>query len=215
MDVDDVWFVAEGSQDSRPVLIRGRQNLSNVAGIASHPKLFRIVWEYEAKEESGLPSSELNASMADFENVIIAALERDFLCVFFCVYVHNGVKEWTAYTSDVQATCDRFNAVLAGRKPYPVEHKKGTFYFILLQHGDRYDSIYAWHERQGQRRVAFATMYSIAATRGMRCFTRRRTSPRFSIWWRRQESGCQCDCLPGACFRTIFIWCCGRMPTGT
>jgi hypothetical protein len=118
---DDVWFSAEGNQNGRPVLIRGRQNLRDVVGVASHPKLLRIVWEYEVIERSGLPSSELNASMANFENTILTEMERDLLCIFFCVYVHNGTKEWAAYSSDVQATCDRFNAVLADQEPYPVQ----------------------------------------------------------------------------------------------
>lgn len=121
LKIDDVWFVAEGEQNGRPAIIRGRQNLRHLVGLASHPQLLRIVWEYEVDHESGLPSPHLNARMGEFESLVFAELERDFLCIFFCVYLHDGLKEYIAYTSDVQATCDRFNTALAGRPPYPVQ----------------------------------------------------------------------------------------------
>lgn len=118
---NETWFCAEGRQDGRPVLIRGRQKIDEIAEAGSHPKLLRIVWRYEVVDPSGLPSSHLSAEMADFEDTVFSTLQKDGLCIFFCVYVHNGIREWLAYTSDLQATCDRFNAALAGREPYPVQ----------------------------------------------------------------------------------------------
>ena len=120
LHIDDVWFCAEGNRGGRPVIVRGRQNLREIVGIESHPKILRIVWAYEVQQESGLPSPHLSEKMGGFEDIIFNALEEDLLCIFFSVYLHNGVKKWAAYTSDVQATCDKFNAALASHQPYPV-----------------------------------------------------------------------------------------------
>jgi len=120
-EIQDSWFCAEGQQDQLPVIIRGRQRLQEIISPDSHPHMLRIVWEFETDEPSGLPSRKLTKSMGQFEDAVVDALEEDALCVFFCVYLHAGRKEWLAYTSDVQATCDRFNAALTGHEPYPVE----------------------------------------------------------------------------------------------
>ena len=59
--------------------------------------------------------------MARFENTVIDDLEEDLLCIFCCVYLHNGLKEWMAYTADIDATCDRLDRALASQEPYPIE----------------------------------------------------------------------------------------------
>jgi hypothetical protein len=118
---DDRWFVAEGKQAGLPVIIRARQHLQPLVSAPSHAKLLRIGWPFVPDAASGLPSREQNSRMQAFEDAIFAELERDQLCIFFCVYLHDGVKRWFAYTSDVQTTCERINAALAGHERYPIE----------------------------------------------------------------------------------------------
>ena len=118
---DDAWFSAEGKQGGLPVIIRARQNLGSIAGVESHPELLRICWPFVPDAASGLPGTELNDRMNAFEEAIITDLERDQLCIFFCVYLHDGVKRWFAYTRDVQATSQRINAALVGHPRYPIE----------------------------------------------------------------------------------------------
>lgn len=117
----DTWFCAEGERGGRPVLIRGRQGLQQVISKVSHPKLLRISWEFETRDNSGLPPADLNAKMTRFEELVTSALEEDRLSVFFCVFTHNGLREWAAYASDVQATCDKINEALAQEEKYPVQ----------------------------------------------------------------------------------------------
>src|SRR5262249_650292 len=100
----DQWFVAGGERNGQPGLDRGRQNLRVLIDVRLYRKLLRFVWTFETEEKSGLPSPETSAKMSAFEKSIFEEFENDALCVFFCIYLHNGVKEWLAYTSDVQAT---------------------------------------------------------------------------------------------------------------
>jgi hypothetical protein len=59
--------------------------------------------------------------MATFEDAVVGELERDFLAIFVSVWVCNGTKEWNAYITDAQRTCDRLNQALGYHDPFPVE----------------------------------------------------------------------------------------------
>ncbi len=114
------WFCAQGERDGKPLVIRGRDRLLDIASATSHRSLLRIVWDYEPEGEHGLPSANTSEQMSVFEEIIVEALEQSLLCVFFCVHLHNCRKEWLAYTSNVQEACDRINAALAGLDPHPI-----------------------------------------------------------------------------------------------
>ncbi len=118
---NDSWFCAEGEREGRPVVVRGRQFLAQLANPITHPRLLRVVWEYEVSELSGFPTRSLAERMSKFEDLIVDALEKSKVCVFFSVYTHNGRKEWRAYTSNVQSTCNIINAALPHDDPYPIK----------------------------------------------------------------------------------------------
>ena len=100
---------AVDTSDSGVYLTRCRANLGEIAGVKTHPRLLRIVWRYQSDEPSGLPPEKLNEKMASFENAIVNELEKDFVAIFVCVCVANGIKEWLAYISNAQLTCNRLN----------------------------------------------------------------------------------------------------------
>lgn len=121
MGKSDRWFCAEGEMDGLPTLIRGRQGLSKLVEAHQFPHLLRIQWNYDDVGVAGLPSDTVSSSMNAFENLVIPGLEQDSLCIFFCVFTHNGLREWLAYTRDIQATCDAINALLAKEVAFPIE----------------------------------------------------------------------------------------------
>jgi hypothetical protein len=121
MSDEDRWFVAEGEDEGKPVLIRGRQDLHEVADPNHLNQLIRIQWTYEPENHLGLPAEKLNETMGNFEDKMIDALEHGGDCIFYCVYTHNGLKEWSAYTCDVETACDNLNAALAADEHYPIE----------------------------------------------------------------------------------------------
>lgn len=120
MEIDDTWFFTTGEADGKPSTLRGRQNLRHLVGLKTHPRLLRIQWQYEPVNDSGMPSSDQSDQMETFENTIIPELEKDNLCIFFSIEIHNGVKEWVAYCSDVAAAGERSNKVLEGHPVYPI-----------------------------------------------------------------------------------------------
>jgi hypothetical protein len=121
LNIGDTWTCATGTSNGLPQLIRCRTNLDKIVGGKTHRRLLRITWKYTKTDQSGLPSAELNERMATFENAIVGELERDSLAIFVSIWVCNGVKEWSAYISDAQRTCNRLNQALESHDPFPVE----------------------------------------------------------------------------------------------
>jgi hypothetical protein len=117
----DTWTCATATCDGWPRLIRCRTNVADIADGMSLPRLLRITWKFPVADASGLPSAELNETMAEFENAVVAELELDSTAIFVSVLVCNGVKEWNAYIADAQRVCDRLNRALASHRPFPVE----------------------------------------------------------------------------------------------
>lgn len=120
IEIDDRWFAAEGKEDGFPVLIRGRGHLKDLVGVKSHPHILRITWDFVPDENSGMPSRDIIKNMASFEEVIFSALEQDALCIFYKIYLHNGIKEWTAYCSDIEMLQEKINKALFGEELYPI-----------------------------------------------------------------------------------------------
>ena len=50
ISLDDNWFCAQGQQLGKPTLIRGRENLAHVMGLAAYNRLMTITWEYEVED---------------------------------------------------------------------------------------------------------------------------------------------------------------------
>jgi len=121
VDVDDRWFAAEGKKDGFPVLIRGRGHLKPLIGLKSHPNILRITWDYVPDENSGMPKKDIVKTMAIFEEAIFTALEKDNHCIFYNIYLHNGIKEWSAYCSNIDGLMEKVNKALFGHEQFPIE----------------------------------------------------------------------------------------------
>lgn len=117
----DTWFTANDENNGLPVILQGRSTLSHLVGLTSHPHLVRFVWPYEVAGVHGLPSEEEVQRMASFEKAVIASLEAEKVCIFYCIYQHDGHKEWLAYCSNVDAAEEILNMALMGYEDYPIE----------------------------------------------------------------------------------------------
>ena len=102
IEINNQWFAAEAQNNDLPILLRGRGQLQNLIGVKSHPNLLRIRWTYEPDKKTGMPSIDVIKKMAVFEQVIFEALEKESLCIFYSIYLHNGIKDWSAYCSDLE-----------------------------------------------------------------------------------------------------------------
>ena len=121
MELDDQWFSEDGEHEGRPSLIRVRSHLTHLVGLKTHPHLLCFSWEYDENTKDGMPDSEQSSDMAMFEQTIFQALESDHLCIFYCVYLYDGMQAWYAYSADVDKSVDMMNEALSSHPAYPVE----------------------------------------------------------------------------------------------
>ncbi|CBL46119.1 Hypothetical protein HDN1F_25360 [gamma proteobacterium HdN1] len=117
----DDWFSASDDNNGIPVFLRARDTLDHLIGLESHPTLVRLVWIYKPVGEHGLPSDEDAARMTAFEQTVMPALEAERICIFYCIYQHNGQQEWLAYCSNVDAAEEIINVALMEHEEYPIE----------------------------------------------------------------------------------------------
>jgi hypothetical protein len=103
MDMDP-WFLSEGTIDELPALIRAREMLPAAVRPESHPKLLSIIWDYEDDKVTGMPSHADSQEMGEFEELIVAALEKDHACALFAVITHDGQRCWRFYCRDKEST---------------------------------------------------------------------------------------------------------------
>jgi hypothetical protein len=119
--VDDTWLVSEGRLDGKPMLVRIRQNLRDLAGHPQFPNRLRIVWEYEPENEAGLPSSEELESIQGCEDLLVRALEQDNHAILTHVVMCDGLRQWIFYCSDLEEAARRINVSLPYDDLYPIE----------------------------------------------------------------------------------------------
>lgn len=120
VELVDNWFSVKTEFDGMPKILRGRAELKSLIGLESHPNLLRIIWGYEPRDASGLPRPEIHDNMVAFENAIFDRLEEEPLCIFYCVYMHDGVKDWSAYCSDIERANNVISEALADYENFPV-----------------------------------------------------------------------------------------------
>lgn len=120
IEINDTWFAAEAQKDGLPVFLRGRGKLRNLIGLESHPSLIRITWSFKPANAAGMPDMQLHKQMADFEEILINSLEQSGLCIFYSIYLHNGVKEWSAYCSNTEAVITTLNNALDNHEKYQI-----------------------------------------------------------------------------------------------
>jgi len=119
---DDNWSVGQGETERGPIIIRVRGSEPNPADRALFTKLIFIRWEFEARDASGLPTSEEMAQMDQFEDRVLEESDRDpSWGSGVAVITHDGVREWRFYTPDTNLFQKRFSACLDGLGPYPLD----------------------------------------------------------------------------------------------
>lgn len=113
----DLWAVAEGVDNDKPLTIRFRSELRKVEDVSGYPELLLVNWNYES-DEHGMPSDSAVETLDDFEDLLLAALEHDYQAVLACVVTNDGERQWVFYSSDIEVAADRINAM---PQQYPVE----------------------------------------------------------------------------------------------
>jgi Family of unknown function (DUF695) len=116
----DLWAMAEGENNDKPLMIRFRSELRTVEDVSGYPELLLVNWNYDP-DASGLPTDGAVEAIDDFEDLLLSALEHDCQSVLVCVITNDGSRQWVCYTSGVDEAANRINAMPQKKKPYPIE----------------------------------------------------------------------------------------------
>lgn len=80
-----------------------------------------ITWEYGDDDDSGMPDSEQESELSDFENRLNDALDPERIAILVFVFTSAGAREWGYYVgNDVDLIGERVNRALAGQPGLPI-----------------------------------------------------------------------------------------------
>jgi hypothetical protein len=117
----DVWDIATGENDGRPMLIRFRPMLRDFLGHDSFPRRLTVTWIYEPDPiRAGLPNQDQADEMAAFEGHLVAALDPNRIAVLAFVFTNNGLRQWTYYSSDTDLVRELINSALEDHPDLPI-----------------------------------------------------------------------------------------------
>jgi hypothetical protein len=121
--LEDVWFSAEGEEDGRPLIFRGRQYIPSGAVEPEFPTRVSIYWPYEPENDSGMPDEETTDAQYVMEDALESLDSGDYSYLMLVV-TGNGRKEWHWYVADVAAWGERLNELLAEHPVFPISIEK-------------------------------------------------------------------------------------------
>jgi hypothetical protein len=117
---EDIWFIAEGEAEERPLVFRGRQNVPADVVKSDSPTLLSIYWPYEPANDNGMPDEEINNAQVGFEDAL-EELDSPGVGFLMLVVTGNAQKEWHWYVSDVEVWMKNLNEMLADHPEYPIQ----------------------------------------------------------------------------------------------
>lgn len=127
IEIVDSWTAAQGTNGDHALILRVRDQLRHLVG---HPALthrLTVAWTYliaDEHAETGLPTPDQQAEMAEFEDRLVDALEAPAgspLAVLTEVATSGGVREWVWYAVPEQALETQINVALQHRPDYPIQ----------------------------------------------------------------------------------------------
>ena len=123
MKLNDTWFGVETLKDSKPVIIRGRQYLKDFIDSGDYRESIEVMWDFDAKTPTGIPTSEENAVMQKIENALVGSLETDLQSILTVVYTFDNQRTWIFYTKSTSEFVTRLNDAVAdyGRIPISLD----------------------------------------------------------------------------------------------
>jgi len=121
----DIWSVANGNHDGKPLVIRFRQDFRLKPDVHAFPKRIKVNWSYRGGE-SGMPDSVTSEAMGVFEDRLVSAVETDLSAVLVAVITNNNSRVWVYYTSSVPTFSKRLHEIPQEESPYPIDIEAET-----------------------------------------------------------------------------------------
>ncbi|TDH26252.1 DUF695 domain-containing protein [Segetibacter sp. 3557_3] len=121
METGESWLGMEGLINGHPYLIRIRETMQSFINAKRYNHRFDIVWKYTAVDETMMPQAAQMLQMEEAEQDLLGVLEKDEQAMLTMVYLGNNQKVLYWYSSNLEETAKRINAVLQSTPELPVE----------------------------------------------------------------------------------------------
>lgn len=121
MKLSDNWFTAlSQDEQERIIYITGRTDIEAFRTSQKFPIRAEITWAYQP-DAQGMPSGDESKLIAQVEEVVRKAMEKDKLAILTGIYTGGGVKYWVYYMRNLDAFGRRLNEVLEPLPLVPIQ----------------------------------------------------------------------------------------------
>ncbi len=108
---NDSWLGATVNYEGSPMALRVRPNIDTAHNRGCFPQLVEVTHKLAQVRPDGLPSSDYNESLAEFDAQIIEALEEQALGITVVIETYNGQRSYYAYVVSVAHAKRAFDTV--------------------------------------------------------------------------------------------------------
>ncbi len=120
MKLTDNWFTALSEENGQIVYVTGRKDLEPFRSKGALKIRAEIKWTYQA-DSTGMPIAKDGELIAEVEEKLRRAMEKDKLAILTGNYTGAGAKYWVFYTRHLPSFGERLNECLADYEILPLE----------------------------------------------------------------------------------------------
>ncbi len=120
MKLTDNWFTALSEENGQLVYVTGRKDLEDFRKKRALRIRAEIKWSYSA-DSTGMPQGKEGELIAEVEEKLRRAMEKDKLAILTGNYTGAGAKYWVFYTRHLPSFGERLNDCLAEYELLPLE----------------------------------------------------------------------------------------------
>ena len=117
---DDIWMIKQGQKGGLQLFVRLRKSRPKNIKAGDFHHLRGISWEYNPRDESGLPNSSVLKEMRRFEE-LLDSVESSGAAYLMAIVTGDGAREWLWYSRDAQEMMNHVNRALTSQKPFPIK----------------------------------------------------------------------------------------------
>ncbi|MGY2146712.1 DUF695 domain-containing protein [Pseudomonas azotoformans] len=120
---DNTWSVGKADIQGRPVIYKFIDAMPPASTRQTLPWLTIISWKYDDSESYGMPSSETNRKMIEFEDTLEKLSDNNNAYLEVYSATGNNIKELAFYIADRKTFMANLNEVLRNKPYYPIDIK--------------------------------------------------------------------------------------------
>jgi len=116
------WVLADGTLNNEPITIRYRDLIEPQQTGGDYNHCVQISWSAsEVDFETGYPSANELVKIDDFNQKLMAAIEKDEQAIVVMVIMCQGINQWILYSQDTQVLQTDLNTIPTDTGLYPIE----------------------------------------------------------------------------------------------